>query len=183
VDDEPKTQHWPHAPPHWNSEAGTYFITASTFHRTPVFNTPELLSLLQDHLLSSVASSGWKMQAWVVLQNHYHLLASSADEQNPCLGSWLKDLHRASAIAVNQLTKNTGRRVWMNYRETKITHQTSFLARMNYIHQNPVRHGIVSTPDAYPWSSYRWFSSNALPAFVESVNRFKTDKLNIRDDF
>lgn len=68
-------------------------------------------------------------------------------------------------------------------RDTLITHQTSYLARLQYIHQNPVRHGLVRAAGEYLWSSVRWFETNAPEAFVKSVGRFKTDQVKVWDDF
>ena len=37
------------------------------------------------------------------------------------------------------------REVWANYRETHLSFPTSYLARLNYTHQNPVHHGLDMT--------------------------------------
>jgi len=134
-------------------------------------------------LVDTAHNFGWHLKAWVVLSNHYHLLAQSPESGAESLTQWLREFHRRSASEVNVIDGQSGRRVWMNYRETLITHQTSFLARLNYIHQNPVKHHLTATAEQYAWSSFRWFSTHASPGFVQSVSRFSNDRLVVWDDF
>jgi putative transposase len=176
-------QPWPHAPPHWLFEPGTYFVTASTYHRQPLLAGSAERTLVAERLLESAVNLGWSIRAWVVLPNHYHLMARSPLASAESLRAWLREFHRTAALALNQLAGKPGRRAWMNFRDTRITHQRSYLARLNYIHQNPVRHGLVAVANAYEWSSARGFETTAAPGLVESVRRFKTDRLQVWDDF
>jgi putative transposase len=73
--------------------------------------------------------------------------------------------------------------VWFNFRETRLTFQRSYLARLNYVHQNPVRHSLVPVANQYPWCSAQWFERTASPAMVKSIYRFKIDQLRVYDDF
>ena len=76
-----------------------------------------------------------------------------------------------------------GRRVWFNFRETRITYDKSYLARLNYVHQNAVKHRLVSVANQYPWCSAQWFERASSPPMVTSIYRFKTERLNVPDDF
>lgn len=174
---------WPHAPPHWTFEPGIYFVTASTYRRQSLFADPAGLDIVSSRLLESARDFGWSVRAWVVLSNHYHFMARSPHGTGQSLRVWLRELHRSAALALNKQAQTPGRRVWMNFRESRITHQRSYLARLNYIHQNPVRHGVVTSATDYQWSSARWFEGHAAPGFVESVRRFKTDRISVWDDF
>lgn len=174
---------WPHAPPHWLFEKGSYFVTASAYHREPLFSTAKEKSVVVNALVETAAEFGWQLRAWVVLHNHYHFLADSPAVGGQSLEGWLREFHRRSAVELNRLAGTEGRRVWMNYRDSLITHQTSYLARLQYIHQNPVRHGLVRVAGEYLWSSLRWFETNAPEAFMKSVGRFKTDQVKVWDDF
>jgi putative transposase len=84
---------------------------------------------------------------------------------------------------VNQLDRTPGRQVWFNFRETRLTCQKSYLARLNYVHQNAVRHGLVRLANQYPWCSAPWFERASSPAMVKSIYRFKTDRLLVPDEF
>ncbi len=174
---------WPHAPPHWLFNGGTYFVTASTFHKQQLIDTSAKLDLVTHLLIETAKEFGWTLRAWAVLSNHYHIVAQSPNSSAMSLSNWLQEFHRLSGMKANALSNAPGRRVWMNFRETRLTHQTSYLARLRYVNENPVHHGLVKLARDYRWSSAAWFETNAPKSFVASVARFKTDKLNVWDDF
>ena len=174
---------WPHAPPHWIQQEGTYFVTASTYHRQYLFDSPAKLEAVTHLLIDTAKQFAWQLRAWAVLSNHYHMLADSPEGSGESLRTWLAEFHRRAAIEVNRLSETCGRRVWMNFRETRITHTTSYLARLRYVNENPARHGMVALAKDYPWCSAAWFESHAPASFVKSVQRFRIDRLNVWDDF
>jgi len=66
---------------------------------------------------------------------------------------------------------------------SKITFERSYFARLNYVHQNAVHHGLVRVANQHPWCSAAWFERTATPAQVKTIYSFKIDKLQIPDDF
>jgi putative transposase len=173
---------WPHAPPHWKWRAGTYFVTAGTYLRKHRFGSRPRLAYLTRELLALADEAGWQLEAWAVFSNHYHFVAKSDDDSKP-LGSWLRVLHGRSACWVNRRDGMRGRKVWHNFRDTRLTIPTSYLARLSYVHRNPVRHGLVARPDLYPWCSAGWFERNASRSQVATIYGFKIDRLNVNDDY
>jgi len=92
-------------------------------------------------------------------------------------------LHTKTARWVNRLDGTTNRPVWYNYWDTRLTYQHSYLARLNYVHQNAVKHGLVPVANQYRWCSAAWFERTATPAQVKSLYRFKIDKVRVMDEF
>ena len=92
-------------------------------------------------------------------------------------------LHEKTAKWVNRLDAAPGRKVWHNFRETLLTYQKSYLARLNYVHLNPVKHGLVPVANLYPWCSAAWFERTATPAQVKTIYAFPTDRVNVYDDY
>ena len=173
---------WPHAPPHRLTERGTYFVTAATYLKAHHFTSPKRLEVLQRGLLTVAKEYGWNLEAWAVFSNHYHFVAKSPDDPaTPQI--MLKELHVKLSGWVNRLDKAPGRNVWHNFRETQLTHPTSYFARLNYTHGNAVHHGLVANAKDYPWCSAAWFEDSTSPAMVKSIRRFKSDKLKIEDSF
>jgi len=84
---------------------------------------------------------------------------------------------------LNKQDNTPGRKVWHNYWDTQLTHQASYLARLNYVHQNAVKHQIVSVASQYPWCSAAWFERTATEAQIKTVYSFKTNQLHINDDY
>ena len=176
---------WPHAPLHRLSSQGTYFVTASTYGKQHHFRRAERLSVLHRGLLTVTRDFGWQLEAWAVFSNHYHFVAHSPQDQaDACsLSPMLAVLHTKTSSWVNKLDGQIGRQTWFNFRETRLTYQKSYLTRLNYVHQNPVKHRLVPVANQYPWCSAAWFERSASPAIVKSIYKFKTDGLKVPDDF
>ena len=173
---------WPHAPVHRLDSDGIYMVTAATLHKDRFFADSGKLTLLEGALLSLAKHYQWQLEAWAVFSNHYHLVARRKDE-SASLRKLLKHLHSDSARELNRIDGKIGRRVWFNFWDTKLTHERSYLARLNYVHQNAVKHGLVAMANQYRWCSATWFERTVSPATVKTIYSFKTDKLNIFDDF
>jgi putative transposase len=173
---------WPHAPPHRLGERGTYFVTGSTWQREHHFRGRERLAVLHRGLLKVAAQYGWELEAWAAFSNHYHFIARSPEDATT-LRPMLKTLHARLAGWVNRLDGTPARQVWFQFRETRLTYEKSYLSRLNYVHQNPVRHGLVPVANQYPWCSAGWYERVTDPAMVRTVYGFKTDRINVEDDF
>jgi putative transposase len=125
---------------------------------------------------------GWVLEAWAIFPNHYHFIAHSQ------LGSvdltvFLSHLHTETATEVNRQDSAAGRQVWHNFWETRLTYEKSYLARLNYVHQNAVKHGVARVANQYRWCSAAWFERTAQPAQMKMIYAFKTDKLRVFDEF
>jgi putative transposase len=176
---------WPHAPEHQLCVRGTYFVTASTYLQAHRFASKSRLVVLHRGLLKVAADFGWQLEAWAVFSNHYHFVGHSPAEAETAnsLSQMLGRLHEKTAKWINRLDGAPGRKVWHNYRETRLTFEKSYLARLNYTHQNPVKHGLVVLANQYPWSSARWFERNASAAHIKTIYRFKIGQVHVADDF
>jgi putative transposase len=173
---------WPHAPVHRLSQHGIYFVTAGTLHKGHLFDTPAKRDLLERMLLSLAKARGWQLEAWAVLSNHYHFVARGQPDCTP-MSEFLRELHSRSAIDLNRRVGISGRTVWHNFRDTRLTYQYSYLTRLNYVHQNAVRHGLVRVANQYPWCSAAWFERVASAAQVKTIYNFKIDQVKVDDDF
>jgi len=157
-------------------------ITCGTLHKEHYFRGDDRLAVLHDTLLQLAERYGWMLQAWAVFSNHYHLIANSPEDATN-LPRFMSHLHTVTATAVNKLDSTPGRKVWFQYFDTKLTYQESYFARLKYVYDNPVKHGIVSIPADYQWCSASWFERTAPDGLLKTVNSFRTDRLNIHDDF
>ena len=95
----------------------------------------------------------------------------------------IREFHSRSARWLNRQDGEAGRKVWHNYWESQITFEASYYARLNYVHQNAVKHGLVQVANLYPWCSAQWFEQNAKPATVKTIYSFKTDRIKVKDEF
>ncbi len=173
---------WPHAPLHRLDENGTYIVTAGTHRKEHYFSGKEKLDYLEASLLRLLKEAGWQLEAWAVFSNHYHFVAHSTPNAGS-LRAAITALHSLTAQETNLLDLRAGRKVWHNYRDTKLTYETSYFARLNYVHQNAVKHCLVPVANKYPWCSAAWFERTATSAQVQTIYSFKTDAVRIDDDF
>ena len=140
-----------HAPPHFEEGVNTYMLTAACFEHRKILNTASRLEELAEALVSGVEQHVYgRLYAWVVLPNHYHLLA----ELNLAVfRAWVGRLHNGKATQWNREDGTPGRKVWYRFTDRKIRSERHFYASLNYIHFNPVRHKCAETAGDWPWSS------------------------------
>ena len=176
-----KIMDWPHGPTHWLRQVGPYIVTAGTYGKESFFHSRERLNYVTNALMTLAEEYSWRLQAWAIFPNHYHFVGVS---ENPnTLRQLIQYLHSITAKHINLLDAKPGRKVWFQYWDTQLTYERSFLARLNYVHTNPVRHGLVREAERYPWCSANWFSRRAPKSFCETVKRFPCDKLTVPDAF
>jgi len=172
---------WQHAPLHRTKSPGWYFVTAGTYLKQPYLadgsRRDSLLALMQE----VAPKHGLELQDWAILSNHYHVMLIA--EPGADLATFIRKVHSKHAHELNALDRVRGRKVWFQYWEKHLSDRRSYLARLNYIHQNAVHHGVVACAENYRWSSVRVFQERVERAFAESVRKFRTDRLRVPDDF
>ena len=126
-----------------------------------------------------------RLQAWAVMNNHYHWigLSPSGESGAQSLKKMVALVHEVSAKRFNKEDGVKGRKVWHNYWDKHITFETSYYARLKYVHDNPVHHGVVEHASNYRWCSRPWLEQTANAAFVKELDSFGTNKLEIYDNF
>jgi putative transposase len=144
-----------HHPPHVYLDHTWYMITASTLNQAAVRSGMRTKSLLRSELQKLLLKFNTKLRAWVILDNHYHLLLKT--DQGGDLGSFFARLHGSTSRQINLWHESPGRQVWHNYWDTCIRDEAGLWKRFNYIHLNPVKHGYVQRMEDWAFSSYRFY--------------------------
>jgi putative transposase len=157
-------------------------VTAGTFEKERILLSDERLNMIQEKLFELAGRDHWQLQAWAIMANHYHFVAVPEHEATN-LADMIRALHAETALAVNRLDQTPGRQVWFQYWDTHLTFERSYLARLNYVHNNPVHHKLVPVATAYQWCSAGWFEQKARPSFYKTVPSFRFDRLKVPDDF
>jgi REP-associated tyrosine transposase len=172
---------WPHSPTHRLDTRGTFMVTSGTNRKEPYFNSRSRLNLLQACLFTQAQDCGASLQAWAIFPNHYHFIASFPEA--PKLRALVRSLHSITAKAVNAADASPGRKVWFQYWESRLTFERSYFARLRYVHENAVRHGIVAVATNYDWCSAGWFERSSRTAFRKTILSFRCEGLQIPDQF
>ena len=170
---------WPHGPLHRIAERGIYFVTAGTYQKEHYYREASALDELQELLFSKAREHRVNLHAWALLSNHYHLVLETQQQLPP----FFRHLHSLAACERNRNDDTERRKVWFQYRDTQLTYERSYLARLKYVNENAVHHKIVLRSTNYRWCSAAWFEDCAERSFVRLVQGLKIDKLNVPDDY
>jgi putative transposase len=171
-----------HAPEHLAIPGAVYMVTAGTYLKKPIFDSARKLELLQTIIHERSRIYGWDLQAWVVLNNHYHLIAQ-APSHEAGLAKYIKSIHSKSAILVNRIDGVIGRKVWYNYWDTCIRTKNEYLARYKYILRNPERHGVVDDFRNYAYPSYSQICKDNIQLLESIILRSGPINLGEIDDY
>jgi len=98
-----------HRPPHILQDDTWYFLTAHTYSTEPILKTTEHKDIWVQELLKLVSEFRIEVSAWVLLDNHYHLLGYFKDKDSFPL--FVKCLHGVSSFRINQMDHVKGRSV------------------------------------------------------------------------
>jgi len=151
-----------------------YFLTSVTNLRLPVFQTDRLKKVLTDAFIEARASAEFKLFAYVIMPDHYHVITDNKLKASEVLRylngisarrviNYLKDNNHVSSL--NKLRKEEGRNgykysLWEHHSNTfLITTESMMLQKVNYIHLNPVDEQLVDEPVDYLFSSFRFWSN------------------------
>ena len=116
--------HPPHSPPHLHSDQTPYLLSAACYghqsHMELLERRDALLALHKD--LHAAANS--ELVAWVVLPNHYHLLARAGEPS--ALGDIFRQAHGRLSRQSNLEDGTPGRKVWYCYSDRAIRSGTLY---------------------------------------------------------
>lgn len=106
--------------------------------------------------------SRYQLHAWVVMPNHVHVLVRQ-DQHHPLSGivqSWKRHSSREIrrlGYDVNRQAASPHAGIWQrDYWDRYIRNDRHFSAVEEYIHLNPVKAGLVATPEDWPYGSAGW---------------------------
>lgn len=145
----------PHQPPHPMREDNLYLLTAACYEHHHHMHTPERRQAVLDLLHEHFSKHGMKIHAWVVLTNHYHVLVHVTEFK--ALGDIFRRVHGRTSHTWNKEDDARGRKVWFRYSDRAMRSERHYYTTLNYIHYNPVKHGLVESPYDWAWSSVHWY--------------------------
>ncbi len=158
---------------------GTYFVTCTVVAWLPVFTAAPRCDILVEALEYCRAHKGLKINAWVVLDNHFHAILTAPD-----LPRVLADFKRHTAqIILDQLKKEgcewllnqfeyfrakykaeSRYQVWQEgSHPQEIGADEMMQQKIDYIHGNPVKRGLVAGAEHWRYSSAHEWCVGASP--------------------
>jgi putative transposase len=172
----------PHTPVHLALDDAAYFITGAIHQKRPLLQAPSLKQALLDTLRQRFESYSWALEHWVILDNHYHLIARS--HRGGDLAEIMRKLHSQTARVISVATA-CELPVWWNYWDYCPRDEEDYFTRLNYLLYNPVRHGYVTDLKDYAFSSFHGLlqrqGRDALAKQFRSFPGFRS--MDAMDDF
>lgn len=99
----------------------------------------------------SVELFGWKLYAWVLMSNHYHLFVGTPEAT---LSRGMRQLNGDFAQHFNRRHGRDGHVFQGRFKAVLVQRESHMLEVARYVVRNPVRAGMVASPGDWPWSSY-----------------------------
>jgi len=173
-----------HNPPHLFCPGSKYIITGATYGKKPWLKSDEAKERLLTSIKKGFDHYHWTLEDWVILDNHYHLMGN-APEDASTLSLMINDIHRFIALWIkkNVPESKDAKIVMYNYWDTCITYEKSYLARLNYIWYNPMKHGYVEDASDWKFGSYYERIKVEKEEMEELRKKYKWDKVKVKDDF
>jgi len=137
-------------PPHLYFDNEIYFLTVRCTDGQPFFCGKK--NLVLKIINKMVKKFNYGIYAWVILDNHFHLLLRVVKN----FKGFVRNLNGVISFEVNKLDNIKGRQVIYQYFDHCLRDETDFWKHFNYIHQNPVKHGLcknLTEAFIYPFSS------------------------------
>ena len=132
-----------------------FFVTVRLRRSVRAFGTSEYRTMIEV-LEASRGRLGFLLCGYVLMPDHWHALIWTG---YPLTISQV--VHDVKKVAARRLHQQRGTKgpVWQHqFWDRFVRHEREFAARLDYMHLNPVRKGLVSQPGEWRWSSYNNFA-------------------------
>jgi putative transposase len=145
-------------------KGGCYAFTVVTDGRRPVFRDAAVVALLEAALAKVQDRHPFEIEALVVLPDHLHTVWTLPvdDDDFPMRWRLIKEAftraylrtHAAPPVSASRRVKGE-QSIWQRrFWEHLIRDDRDFHDHLDYIHSNPVHHGLVAAPRDWPHSSF-----------------------------
>lgn len=146
-------------------KGGTYFFTVVTEKRQPILIEPDAREALRHAIEKTREKHPFIIDAWVLLPNHLHTVWTLPENDADFSSRWslIKQItthecgqkYRNEALLTKRRTAKRQGTMWQNrFYEHTIKDDVDYQAHMDYLHFNPVKHGLVNAVKDWQWSSF-----------------------------
>jgi REP element-mobilizing transposase RayT len=160
-----------------SDKSGCYFVTFTVIYWIDIFSRKEYRDIIVDALNYCITEKGLIVYAWVIMSNHIHLVITTKSG-NENISDIIRDFKKHTSKEITKTIQSIpeSRREWllnaMSKEAKRIGRATYFKLwrdgnhaitidgkivgikeRINYVHDNPVRNGLVEEQWDYVYSS------------------------------
>lgn len=152
---------------------GCYFFTLVTYERNPILAIPQNVEKLRIAISAVRRRMPFDIDAIVILPDHLHAIWRLPENDDNYPTRWAQIKRRFSmSLSSGDRTSNSRqlkreRTIWQRrYWEHLLRNEEDWRRHMDYIHYNPVKHGLVEQVQDWPYSSFShcvakgWYEAN-----------------------
>lgn len=144
---------------------GSYFFTVITYRLRPILCDEAVRQALRTAIATVRRSQPFTVNAWVLLPNHLHCIWTLPEEDNDFSRRWSlikssvsrtlsQTYHREEWLRASK-RKHREATIWQRrFWEHLIRDEQDLQRHMDYLHHNPVKHGLVSRFGDWPYSTF-----------------------------
>jgi len=148
-----------------DTPGATYFFTVVTYRRRGFLCDPDVITALREAIHKVRAQYSFAIDGWVLLPDHLHAIWTLPPGDANFALRWQQikrhvtlrcgaRLHQAAWMSESK-TRHRESTLWQRrYWEHRIRDETDFERHMDYLHYNPVKHGLVQQVIEWPYSSF-----------------------------
>jgi putative transposase len=179
-------------PHRYYGENHLHYLTTSTYRRTPVFDSDRFKRQFAATLAELRTELGFRILGYVLMPEHLHLLLWPSERAHP--SQIMQKLEGRTARFILKTLRQSGEHAWCarmlarlalpatvhdeaHYRvwqrrfyDMNIWSDKKRLEKLNDMHHNPVKRGLVRAPGNWPWSSWRFY-------FLQDASIMTIDRL------
>jgi putative transposase len=168
------------------------FLTSSTYRRAKLFESDRLRRDFVQVLAELRQELGFRPLGWVLMPEHFHMLIKI--EPAAMTRRFMQELKKRTAQRILSALRENREHAWCvrmleRLRLPASVHSDSIyrvwqrrfypfgvhteekrLEKLEYMHNNPVKRKLVSSPDQWPWSSFRYY-------FLNDASGLRMDRL------
>ena len=129
----------------WN-EAVIIYLTVCTPRRKRLLAAEDAMELLVE---SWQAATSWMVGRFVIMPDHLHLFCAPAEAPARDIGQWVRYW---KTLASRRWPRPEDQPIWqLDFWDTQLRDISHYDEKWEYTRQNPVRAGLVTSPDAWPY--------------------------------
>ena len=165
-----------------------HFITCSCYQRQPLLGRARRRHLFLTVLERVRRRYRFVVVGYVVMPEHFHLLMSEPQECTPSVVMQALKLGFARRVLAERNRRRNpaqgelfelSHHIWQaRFYDFNVWSAKKRGEKLDYMHQNPVKRGLVDSPEQWRWSSYRAYALGERGAVA--VNKWDVLKLKIR---
>ena len=132
-----------------------HFVTFGCYRRQPLLGAVTAYSVFERALEAVRLRYGLVVAGYVLMPEHVHLLVGEPSRSS-------------LSVALQVLKQQTSRKLkargetqfWQRrYHDFNVWSEEKRVEKLRYMHRNPVKRGLVATPEDWPWSSFRHYAT------------------------